>query len=97
MEGVESMSSIMVVQRGGGGGGGTTINFVDAEVPSGTINSSNTVFTLAFTPNPAASLQLYRNGILQRAGGVDYTLATATITYVTAPVTGDTHVCSYRK
>lgn len=75
------------------GGAGT---FADAEVPTGAINSSNTVFTLAHTPSPAVSLQLFRNGVLQRAGGIDYTLATATITYVAAPTTGDTHVCSYR-
>lgn len=75
------------------GGGGT---YSDAEVPTGTIDSANAVFTLAHTPSPAASLQLFRNGVLQRAGGVDYTLVTATITYVAAPTTGDTHVCSYR-
>lgn len=74
----------------------TNANFVDAETPTGTINSSNAVFTLAHAPNPASSLELYLNGILQTAGGVDYTLASATITYVVAPGTGSTHVAWYR-
>lgn len=74
----------------------STNSFADLEVPAGTINSANTVFTLAHTPSPAASLQLFRNGVLQAAGGTDYALSGSTITYVTAPLTGDTHVCSYR-
>jgi hypothetical protein len=76
--------------------GSASAGFADKETPTGLINSSNAVYTLAHTPSPAASLQLFRNGVLQTAGGVDYTLATATITYATAPTTGDTHVCWYR-
>lgn len=71
-------------------------NFADAEVPSGTINGSNVTFTLAHTPNPAASLNCFENGLQQRAGGADLTLATATITYATAPPTGSTLDCFYR-
>ena len=73
-----------------------TGTFSDAEVPSGTINGSNTTFTLAHTVSPAASLACYLNGVEQRAAGADYTLATATITYGTAPPTGSTLVCYYR-
>jgi hypothetical protein len=73
-----------------------TGTFADAEVPSGTINGVNTTFTLAHTVSPAASLACYLNGVEQRAGGADYTLATATITYGTAPPTGSTIVCYYR-
>jgi len=74
------------------------LNFADAEVPAGVIDGANAVFTLAHTPNPAASLQLFKNGVLQSAGGVDYTLAVATITYVAAakPQVGDAHVAFYR-
>lgn len=64
-------------------GGGSTINFADAEVPGGAQNNSNKVFTLTNTPNPAASLELFFNGVLLDAGGDDYTLATGTITLVT--------------
>lgn len=74
-----------------------TADLTDNEVPSGTINGSNTVFTLANAPSPASSLQLFLNGLLQTAGGVDYTLSGDTITYATAPETGDAHVAWYRK
>lgn len=73
-------------------------NFADNEVPSGTIDGSNAVFTLAHTPNPALSLDLFKNGQEMIAGGVDFTLATATITFTAGskPQTGDTLICSYR-
>ncbi len=73
-----------------------TGTFADAETPSGTINSSNTAFTLAHTPSPAADLQLFLNGQLLIAGGADYTLATAAITMTAAPKTGDVLIASYR-
>ncbi len=73
-----------------------TGTFADAEVPTGTINGVNTTFTLAHTVSPAASLACYLNGVAQRAGGADFTLATATITYGVAPPTGSTLVCYYR-
>jgi hypothetical protein len=76
-----------------------TINFADAETPAGTIDGSNAVFTLAFTPSPAGSLQLYKNGQQMIAGGADYTLSTNTITYVAGakPKTGDVHIAFYRR
>jgi hypothetical protein len=77
-------------------GSALTGNFSDAEVPSGSINGSNVTFTLAHTPNPAASLDCFENGLEQRASGADFTLATATMTYGTAPPTGSTLVCYYR-
>lgn len=75
----------------------TTSNFVDKETPSGTINGSNTSFTLANTPT-SGSEHLFLNGILQKSGaGNDYTISTNTITFTTAPVSGDVLLCSYRK
>lgn len=59
---------------------GTTTNFVDAEVPAGTMDGTNTSFTLANTPAPVSSFVLYRNGLAQ-APGVDYTLSGAAITF----------------
>ena len=73
-----------------------TGTFADAEVPSGTINGVNVTFTLAHTVAPAASLKLFKNGQELIAGGADYTLATATITMVTAPATGDVLIAFYR-
>lgn len=70
--------------------------FVENEVPSGTVNGSNATFTLAGTPNPAGSLELKVNGQYLKAGGVDFTLAAATITMVTAPPTGSIILAGYR-
>jgi hypothetical protein len=79
-------------------GTGTPTNFNDAELPSGTINGTNLTFTLAATPSPAASLTLYKNGVLLTQGG-DYALSGATVTFANttvAPQSGDSITASYR-
>jgi hypothetical protein len=65
--------------------GSTTALITDGETPSGTIDGSNSVFGLAAAPAPAASLQLYRNG-LQQMSGIDFTLAGNTITFLSGNV-----------
>lgn len=75
----------------------TASNFVTRETPSGSVNGSNTAFTLANTPT-AGTERVYLNGILQEPGaGNDYTISGATITYLTAPVSGDKVRVSYMK
>jgi len=70
---------------------------VDKEIPTGLINGTNTTFTLANTPI-VGSEHIYRNGILQEEGaGNDYTISGATITYLTAPLTGDKLRVTYRR
>lgn len=72
-------------------------NFVNKEVPAGTINGSTTAFTLANTP-VSGSEEVYLNGIEQVVGaGNDYTISGAVITMLTAPLTGETIRVSYRK
>jgi hypothetical protein len=71
-----------------------TQSIIDGEVPAGTINGSNVTFTLASTP-ATNSLALYKNGIRLKAGGADYTLSGATITFVTAPPTGAVLLADY--
>jgi hypothetical protein len=77
----------------GGSGGGNNIEF--AEVPAGVIDGVNAVFTLTNSPNPAGSLQLYKNGVYMTQG-TDYNLAGLTITYVAGaiPQAGDAHIAS---
>jgi len=72
--------------------------FVDHEVPGGLVDGSNTVFSLANAPSPAASLHLFRNGILQKLG-FDFTLNGSTVTFVSlaVPSQGDTILASYRR
>jgi hypothetical protein len=66
-----------------------TAKFITRETPSGTINGSNTAFTLANTPI-SGSEQVFLNGLLQEPGaGNDYTISGGTITYLTAPISGD--------
>lgn len=73
------------------------VGFVDQETPSGTINGTNTSFTLSQTPSPSASLAVYLNG-LRLSPGIDYTLSNASITFLsgTVPQTADILRCSYR-
>lgn len=56
---------------------------VSGESPTGAINGVNDSFTLAYAPYPVLSLQLYKNGMLQRVGSPnDYTLSSQTITFM---------------
>jgi hypothetical protein len=71
-------------------------SFADDETPAGTIDGVNAVFTLAHSPNPAGSLELFKNGLVQRPAGADYTLAGSTITFVTPPAALSTLVAWYR-
>ena len=81
----------------GGSGGGVLPSFSDGEVPAGSVNGANTVFTLAFAPSPAASLELYLNGLRMEAG-TDYQIAGKALTFLTVstPQTGDLLLANYR-
>lgn len=70
--------------------------FVIGEAPTGTINGINTAFVLANTP-AAGSLEVFTNGLRQEVA-VDYTLAVATITFLSGaiPQTGDVVLANYR-
>ncbi len=80
------------------GGGTQAIVFVDSEIPTGTIDGINLIFTLAAAPIPPTSLHLYRNGLRQSAL-LDFTLSAATITFnpTAVPKAGDTLLADYRK
>ncbi len=71
-----------------------------SEVPAGTLNGTNMVFTLSFAP-AAGSLLLTVNGVAQNPGsgspltGADYTVSGATITYTVAPKATDWHRAWY--
>lgn len=72
-------------------------NYVVREAPSGSVNGTNTSFTLASTP-VAGTEQVYLNGILQEPGeSNDYTISGSTITYASAPASGDRIRVTYLK
>ena len=70
-------------------------HIIDDETPTGTINGVNTIFTLANTPNPPASVKVYVNGARMRITE-DYTLSGRTITFLIAPPTGSIILNDYR-
>lgn len=67
--------------------------WVEAEVPSGTINGSNVTFTLAFTPDDANGVHVYLDGLREN----DYSLSNVTITMTTAPALGQKLTVDYTK
>ena len=72
--------------------------FVDGEIPSGTKNSANITFTLAYAPSPAESLRLFVGGLLMTPGTAgDYVVSDQTITLETAPSPNDSMIAYYRK
>ncbi len=72
-------------------------NVVIREVPSGSINGTNTSYTIANTP-VAGYEEVFLNGVLQEPGASnDYTITTVTIAFVTAPISGDIVLVNYYK
>lgn len=73
-------------------------SFVDGETPSGVIDGVNLSFTLSGTPEPVASLQVFRNGLLQKRG-TDYTISGSSLVFVPAsvPQAGDLLLAYYRQ
>lgn len=89
--------SVVSLESGAGGSGGSFGVFQDAETPGDTIDGANDSFTLVTAPDPPASLELSKNGVVQKAG-VDFLLSGGTITFLARaiPQTGDTLLSWYR-
>ena len=69
--------------------------FKDKEIPSGSINGTNTTFILQYLP-VEGSEHLYLNGVLQESGAEnDYTISDSTITFKEAPPTNMKLHCTY--
>lgn len=90
-----------------GSGGGTISQYIDQTPDNGTygllsgsVNGSNTVFTVSQGSYGTGTLQVYLNGVLQEQGsGKDWTETTpasGTFTFATAPQTGDIITVSYQ-
>jgi hypothetical protein len=65
---------------------------VYSEIPTGTINGSNTSFTIAHIP--LAGISLFLNGLMA-IPTTDYSVSGTTITMVTAPISGDNLMINY--
>lgn len=70
-------------------------NFIFDEMPQGSFDSVNKVFTLIGAPSPPTSLQLYLNGSLLSAG-TDYSLSGNTITMYYPTGVGNTLYAYYQ-
>jgi hypothetical protein len=81
----------------GTGGSQTPVGFVDAEIPSGTQDGTNSAFAFANIPNPSASVTIFRNGMLQRQSA-DYTVSGNSLLFLTGavPQPGDVLFAFYR-
>lgn len=66
------------------------------EIPSGSVDGSNTVFSLNNQPFPHKSLQLYDNGVLQQGGGEDYLLSGNSFIMNDPPLSGSSLVATYQ-
>jgi len=73
--------------------GSVTVRYAQ-EVPSGTVNGATTAFTLANTPASTNSVLIILDGQIQRQT-TDYTLSGSTVTFVTAPSTGQSIYAQY--
>jgi hypothetical protein len=81
----------------GTGSGSAPSAFIDGDAPAGLIDGANTTFTLYAMPAPAASVAVFRNGLLQQPS-VDYSLNGQTLAFVAAavPQPGDVVRAWYR-
>jgi len=66
------------------------------ETPSGTVNGSNTEFTLANTPSDSKSVFLFLDQLIQ-LHTTHYSISGSTITMVSAPQNGQSLHCIYIK
>jgi hypothetical protein len=71
------------------------LDFIYDDVPAGLVNGTNSTFTVAYPPVPAASLKLFKNGVYQK-NSLDFTLSGRTITFtpVAIPQAGDTLIAA---
>ena len=65
------------------------------EIPTGTVNGSNTNFTTSLTPINQDSTFLYLDSLIVPIN--EWSLVGSTITFNTAPVTGQKVYCAYLK
>jgi len=71
--------------------------YIVNETPIGDVDGMNTDFALVNTPE-AGTLQVYLNGMLQDPGMTnDYTISGSTVTFNSAPLTGDKVRAGYIK
>lgn len=71
----------------------TEADLVRGEVPTGVVDDANTIFTMAKQPR-AGSVMVFKNGVADFSPEITVDEAAKTVTFATAPASGDKiHVC----
>lgn len=83
-----------IIKSGGKTSGSGSGSNVYAETPSGTLDGSNTLFTLTYSPVNLPAIWLFLNGVFQEPTS-DFTVTGSTITYAVAPSSTDEHFIIY--
>jgi hypothetical protein len=78
------------------GSAGVAPTLVVREIPTALIDGSNTAFTLANTP-VSDTEQVFLNGLLQDARGLDYSISGASVTFFMPPLSGDRVLVTYQR
>ena len=76
--------------------GGLLYGTFTQETPGGTVNGTNTAFTLASTPTANGTVVLTQNGLVL-VQGTDYTISGTSITMAAAPLSSQTLYAYYVK
>jgi Asp-tRNA(Asn)/Glu-tRNA(Gln) amidotransferase C subunit len=89
---------IAMIGKNGSFGGGVGLprtTDVDSEVPTGTIDGSNTDFTINYVP-VNGSIKVFRGGARQKITE-DYTVSGQTITFLIAPQVNEILIVDYKR
>jgi len=76
--------------------GQTATTQIYNEIPAEVADGINTVFYTTYAPY-SNTARVYRAGLRQTPGGVDYTLAGSGITFAIAPISGDNILIDYER
>lgn len=76
--------------------GGLLYGTFTQETPGGTVNGTNTAFTLVSTPTASGTVVLTQNGLVL-VQGTDYSISGSSLTLTTAPVIGQNLYAYYLK
>jgi hypothetical protein len=75
---------------------GAAFGLAVREVPTGPVDGSNSTFTLT-NPPVADTEQVFLNGLLQDARGIDYSISGASVTFLMPPLSGDRVLVTYQR
>lgn len=79
------------------GGSAQIDSLISNEIPTGIVNSSNTDFSIEYTP-VVGTVEVHLNGLLQTPGtGKDYTISGTDISFAKAPRVNSEILVSYAK